>query len=694
MTTRHLAPALLTALLVAGLAPAAGPRTDAHGDPLPDGAVARLGTARMRFPAHAGLAFLPPDFKSFLAPDPDFRRTRRYDAATGRPAAGDGFPGRLLAVSADGRRAALAHDRKVVVRELPNGRIVRALDAGDIGAGASLSADGSRLAVGHRPAGGGYEVVVWDVDGNQAAARIKLDFRDQPVVTLAPDGSTVVARPQSGRTYPDNAPAPLRVWDVATGKEGPAITGGWDALPPAVAYAPDGRALAVADGTGGVDVWDVPAGKHLLTVPGLARHDPAVAFAADGRAVLAVGRDGVVQSWGPDGRLVGSAKRPAGAAVGPPLSLGVGADGRVVVWGPRPGWAADPGRHPAVVWAAWEAPAGKLLTPDVPDHGAVTGIAFPPGRAEVWTAGADGRVARWEARTGKYLGPNPGGDRPGRPVGYGPRPDPGHRLAPDAGRGLGGWAGAEAFDPATGDPLFVVPRPPGGPGEYVVLPSADLSLAASQRVSIGPAKPGRCEVWDLADRRVVAGFDLPDAYQGPPPAAGFAADRSRVVLVVTNRDPRNNEHGVVLGGWDLTTGRKAGQVQLPTARVYGIVAVFGGSAVLATPTTLFAADYEGGRVGETIDTLPEVTFGGRWTAPPGAVGPGEAWFAVGVPLGKDGRYGVRVYDWPRGKALKTFTGHAGPITALVVSPDGKTLASGSEDGTAVLWDVADLAPEK
>ena len=41
-----------------------------------------------------------------------------------------------------------------------------------------------------------------------------------------------------------------------------------------------------------------------------------------------------------------------------------------------------------------------------------------------------------------------------------------------------------------------------------------------------------------------------------------------------------------------------------------------------------------------------------------------------------------------GEQKRTFTGHTRGIQSLVFSPDGRTLASGSWNGTIRLWEVA------
>ncbi|HYT93962.1 MAG TPA: hypothetical protein VEL76_34905, partial [Gemmataceae bacterium] len=206
-------------------------------------------------------------------------------------------------------------------------------------------------------------------------------------------------------------------------------------------------------------------------------------------------------------------------------------------------------------------------------------------------------------------------------------------------------------------------------------------------------RSGSCVIWDLTTQQRVAEFGVPGSATAAAPLGLLSPDGTRLALVTAAANPKGGQVLMVVG-YDVTTGKKLAEVLVPDKSGTVTVGVADNTSAVVRSNSgrVWTVDYANGRVGEDIDNVPvrgEMPFTGRIV-----FSPDGKRFAMGVVGEPFKTYGVRVYDLAQRKALHTFLGHAGMVTALRFTPDGHFLASGAEDSSVLLWDLTRLPSGK
>lgn len=267
-----------------------------------------------------------------------------------------------------------------------------------------------------RLASAGFDesIILWDRRSGRALSVTR--WHDGAVNALAPlPGGGFASAGEDGR---------IALWPPAPGDQPLRVLTGHEARIAGLSPGPGGRLGSAAwDGT--ARLWDADGTARVLE--GHRGNVNAIVFRADGMPVTA-GFDGTVRGWPDSGPSLLLAEfglpqtalvaLPGGgvavAAVDGAVRL-IGADGAIqdLAQGGRPvvGLAASPdGRLLAAASlggsvTVFALPEGRLrLTLEGPGL-PVWSVAFDDSGREIWTGGADRRVRRWDAATGRPLGP-------------------------------------------------------------------------------------------------------------------------------------------------------------------------------------------------------------------------------------------------------------------------------------------------
>jgi WD40 repeat protein len=172
----------------------------------------------------------------------------------------------------------------------------------------SFSPDGRRVIT-----IGWDSVTIWDIATGTELRRPIRGIPGARNAAISPDGRLVAVgqapAPMAARKAPDPSDQvpgrladPIRIWEMASGKEVVALFGHTD-LSTGLAFSPDGRSLASVSGAWdhrgdpGLRIWDVGSGKPLRRY----KDDPGsggrMAYLPDGRSILTSNTDGLALIW-------------------------------------------------------------------------------------------------------------------------------------------------------------------------------------------------------------------------------------------------------------------------------------------------------------------------------------------------------------------------------------------------------------
>jgi WD40 repeat protein len=376
------------------------PRTDLYGDPLPPGALARMGTARFR---HAlGVRFLTfsPDGKTVASVGRPSSVGYLWEAASGKELRRfelDEFGDNPPAFSPNGKLLALASGHAIRLYEVSSGKEVQRLGNGlqnirEL----TFSPDGKVLAV----ADCKRNLTLWEVAAGKQILQLKEKLGDPGSdggMVFSPDGKTLalLSTPSPRRAGSSGAERIVGVWDVKTGKFlrqfGNRVVAAqpkddWGG--PRVALTSDGKLLAAITQRDGsmIHVWEVATGKEVHYWK--AEHSfNSITFSPDDKILAGGDSQGKIHLLD----RLGKESRSFQAHDSRVTCLAFAPDGKRLASGGR----YDPKIH------LWDPLTGKNLLAPVGHQGVIRCLTLTPDGKQLATGGSDNTVRLWDAATGK-----------------------------------------------------------------------------------------------------------------------------------------------------------------------------------------------------------------------------------------------------------------------------------------------------
>jgi WD40 repeat protein len=215
------------------------PPTDSWGDPLPAGAMSRLGTLRFNSPDHVVFLEFSPDARAIISQAAD--GVRVWETATGKElkhfSTLAGYSHMAGELSADGKTLAMVDTNRVLeLWDIANGVRVRTLGQAWSARLFRFAPDGKSIVT----IGNDFTLKLWDLATGKTLRSWQLQEGGVSSVDFSRDGKTLIT---SAGSFPPPADGSIRFWDVATGKETRKISTGSKSVN-RIALSADGMLLA------------------------------------------------------------------------------------------------------------------------------------------------------------------------------------------------------------------------------------------------------------------------------------------------------------------------------------------------------------------------------------------------------------------------------------------------------------------
>lgn len=630
------------------------PRTDRYGDPLPEGALLRLGTERFRQGNFIYGIALAPDGRTIVSIGGN-SVVHVWDAATGRerrrferPRDFGTFYG--VAISPDGKILAAGGESGVLTWDLIAGKELYDINLREVDS-LAFSPDGTTLATGDRRGG----LILWDaVSGRQQAI-----LREPAINREAGYEVGAVAFSPDGRLLAAGRVSQVHIWDLDNHKLIHQIVSHYNQIL-ALAFSPDGKTLASGSSDRDVRLWDAASGKELHWLRGHQAQLTSLAFTPDGKTLVSGSGQPSYRSMMHEPKAV----RLWDVATGKEIAA-VGEHG----WGVT-GVAVMPDGNTLVTGGGggsiclWDLATRQEIQQREGHHGWIGAVSYSPDGKMIATGGGDNVIRVWGTATGKELRQMRGCARGIDSLDFSAD---GKLLASGSRDG-----NARIWEFASAKVLQSFRCSSGADVCVAFCPDGKLLASGTRDVNCDD----RIKIWDIATGKELHGFGGPK-WEGVW-SLRFSPDGKALATACQNEMPLNrNAQPVAVRLWDVATGRELREFQGAEQDGWAT------SVVFSPDGQMVAAGTWGGAIHLwSTSTGKEVrAIGGPGGSSRIALSPdGRTLAAAGLAT-------VRLLEVATGIERRRFIGGGGMFGEAAFAPDGNALATGNADTTILIWDL-------